>query len=245
LAALQVSPDGQHVLLGELHELHTAAEHEALVESDKHGAQEEIVWSVLDAHLQRINRLGRSSSLVPVPAVLDDGMVELRKGREPEWFLVRASWDGGEETQLGGLRSSCLPKLGSVAPNLLTLETCDVSGDGMHTFVTREDGSPVLEQGTDAQEMPFSFAAASAAPAAAILLTRVRASADYTRGLLFQLSVIQDQAIEVFGTTDGETIARMPVKAPAPYRQAFALSPDASTLAVLAGHTVSVYTLQR
>jgi hypothetical protein len=91
--------------------------------------------------------------------------------------------------------------------------------------------------------MPFSFATASDAPTAAILLTR--ATQDYARGLLFHLSVIQDQAIEVFGTTDGETIARMPVKAPAPYRQAFALSPDASTLAVLAGHTVSVYTLQR
>lgn len=242
LAAIRASPDGEHLLLGQLHELHTAEEHQALVESDKHGAQEEVLWSMLDAHLQRIRELGISSSLVPTPVLLNDGMVELRKGRSPGWFLVGRTWEGGAEKVLGSLRSSCTPTLDDVAPNLLTVATCDVNGDGTHTFVVRGDGSPVLDQASSSQDLPLWFAAASASPEVATMSTR--ASNAYTRGLLFYLSVIQSQAIEVFGTEQGEIIARVPVKEASPYQKPFALSPDGRKLALIAGQNLRIYALQ-
>ena len=242
LASLQVSPDGEHLLLGELHELHTAEEHQSLVEGDKHGPQEEVLWSLLDGHLERIKTLGSSSNRVPVPVLFNEGMIELRKGREPEWFLVERSWEGGSERQLGGLRSSCLPSLGAVRPDLLTVATCDVSGDAMHTFAVRADGSPVLTQASGGQDLPLSFVAASAAPKLAMMMTR--GSEAYSRGLLFHLSVIRHQAVEVLGAERGEVVACIPLAEVAPYREPFALSPDGATLAVLSGQHLRLYALQ-
>lgn len=239
LFSLRASPDGQHLLLGELHELHTASEHRALVESDKHGPQEEVLWSLLDGKLRRIRTLGTSSNFVPTPVLLNDGIVELRRGHEPEWVLLGRPWEGGSERRLGGLRSSCQPVLGAFSPDLLTVGLCDVSGNGMHSFLAREDGSTVMEHLSGDQDMPLSFVAASTTPVVAMLTTR--ASPAYTRGLIFHLSVIERQDIEVIGAERGETLARFALPEAAPYREPFALSPEGDTLALLCGQQLRLY----
>ncbi len=242
LASLRVSPDGEHVLLGELRELHSGADHRLLVETDAHGPQEEVLWSLLDGRLRRIRTLGKSSNRVPTPVLLNDGLVELRKGQDPEWFLAAKAWEGGSEKQLGSLRSSCLPVLSDVAPDLLTVGVCDVSGDGMHTFAVREDGSPVVEQASDRRAMPLSFAGAADAPRMAMLSTR--GTEAYGRGLLFRLSAIQSQAVTVAGAQDGTVIARVPLPETSPYSDGFALAPDGGTLAVVSGRNLVLYALK-
>ncbi len=242
LASLRVSPDGEHVLLGELHELHSEPDHELLVETQVHGPEEEILWSLLDGQLRPLATLGTSSNFVPAPTLSNAGIIELRKGRDPEWFLVFKPWQGGIDKQLGSLRSACLPVLNGISPALLAIATCDVPGNGMHTFVVREDGSTLFEQLSDDQEMPLSFVASIASPKIAAMLTHT--SPEYARGLPFHLGVIEAQTIEVLETGRGNILARLPVPEAAPFREPYALSPDGHTLALVSGHILSFYALQ-
>ncbi len=66
----------------------------------------------------------------------------------------------------------------------------------------------------------------------------------YTRGLLFHLSEIRSQGLEVLGTDRGELVGEISLPEATPYRQAFALSPDGERLALLSGSRLQVYPLR-
>lgn len=242
LATLRIAPDGEHILLGEVHELHSEEEHRLLLETDRSGPQEEVLWSLLDGHLRRLRTLGISSSSMLPPVLLNTGPMELRKGHEQIWVLVGKPWEGGSEKTLGSLRSSCQPVLTDLSPNLLTITTCDVLGFASHTYVLRDDGSTLLESITDTQELPMTFAGSSNSNRIAAL--RTHATNAYTRGTLFYQSSIQSQTIEVFGTDRGTVLARLAVPQSAIFQDAFALSPDGSSLALLSGNTLRFYALR-
>ena len=124
-SALRVSPDGTHLLVGEIRELHTAEEHGVLVQADARGAEEEVRWSVLDGQLQHPKLMGNSSTYRLPPILLDEGMVELRKEAADRYHLVMRSWEASAEEQLGSFESTCVPSLESTPPDLLILSTCD------------------------------------------------------------------------------------------------------------------------
>jgi hypothetical protein len=241
LASLRASPDGGHLLVGELHELHSREDHRMLADTLAHGPEEEVRWSLLDQNLKRIRTLGTSSNFVPTPILLDDSMIELRKGVGPEWFLVGKAWDSNSDKQLGNLRSACFPVLNNVPPDLLAATTCDTSGKAMHTFLTQKDGSPVIDQTSTRQDLPATVAGSSASARVALMLTR--ADENWDQGRLFRFSMIKTQRIEVFGSEDGSLIASIPLSAAEHSSNAFALSPNGSMLALVAGHHLTLYEL--
>jgi hypothetical protein len=241
LAFLRVSPDGEHLLLGELNELHSLEDHLMLVNTIPRGPQEEVRWSLLDGNLTRIKTVGTTNNFVPAPTLLDDGIIELRKGVGPEWFLVGEDWNSNSDRTLGSLRSACLPVLDSAPPDLLAMTTCDVSGKAMHTTLSRKNGSPVIDQTNTRQELPGSVAGSSASARAALMLSRV--DKDWDQGHLFRFSMITTQRIEVFASEDGSLLASIPTPAAEHSSNAFALSPDGHMLAVVAGHHLYFYEL--
>jgi hypothetical protein len=241
LASLRGSPDGEHLLVGELHELHSSEDHLMLVDTLAHGPEEEVQWSLLDRNLKRIKRLGTSSNFVPTPILLDDSMIELRKGGGPEWFLVGKAWDSNSDRQLGSLRSACFPVLDNVSPDLVAATTCDTSGKAMHTFLTRKNGSPVIDQTSTRQDLPAYVAGSSASARVALMLTR--AEENWDQGRLFRFSMIKTQRIEVFGSEDGSLLASIPLPAAEHSSNAFALSPNGSMLALVAGHHLTLFEL--
>jgi hypothetical protein len=241
LASLRASPDGEHLLVGELHELHSWEDHLMLVDAVARGPQEEVRWSLLDQDLQRIRTLGTSSNFVPTPILLDDSMIELRKGVGSEWFLLGKAWDSNSDRQLGSLRSACFPVLDNISPNLLVATTCDISGKAMHTILARKNGSPVIDQTSTRQDLPASVAGSSASARVALMLTRVEENWD--QGRLFRFSMIKTQRIEVFASEDGSLLASIPLPAAEHSSNAFALSPNGSVLALVAGHHLTLYEL--
>jgi hypothetical protein len=241
LASLRASPDGEHLLIGELHELHSLEDHLMLVDSLARGPQEEVRWSLLDQNLKRISTLGTSSNFVPTPILLDDSMIELRKGVGSEWFLVGKAWDSNSDRLLGSLRSACFPVLDNTTPNLLAATTCDISGKAMHTILARKNGSPVIDQTSTRQDLPASVAGSSASARVALMLTRVEENWD--QGRLFRFSMIKTQRIEVFGSEDGSLLASIPLPATEHSSNAFALSPNGSMLALVAGRHLTLYEL--
>ena len=242
LASLRASPDGEHLLVGELHELHSSEDHLMLVDTLARGPQEEVRWSLLDQNLKRIRTLGTSSNFVPTPILLNDSMIELRKGMGSEWFLVGKAWDSNSDRLLGSLRSACFPVLDNVSPDLLAATTCDTSGKTMHTILTRKNGSPVIDQTSTRQDLPASVAGSSASARVALMLTR--AAENWDQGRLFRFSMIKTQRIEVFGSEDGSLLASIPLPAAEHSSNAFALSPNGSMLALVAGHHLTLYELQ-
>ncbi len=242
LASLRASPDGEHLLIGELHELHSREDHLMLVDTLARGPQEEVRWSLLDHNLKRIRTLGTSSNFVPTPILLDDSMIELRKGVGPEWFLVGKTWDSDSDKLLGTLRSACFPVLDNTSPDLLAATTCDPSGKAMRTVLARKNGSPVIDQTSTRQDLPASFAGASDSARVALMLTR--AEGDWDQGSLFRFSMIKTQRIEVFGSEDGALVASIPLPDAEHSSNAFALSPNGSMLALVADHHLTLFALQ-
>ena len=241
LASLRASPDGKHLLVGELRELHSRKDHLMLVDTLPRAPQEEVQWSLLDENLKRIRTLGTSSSYLPTPILLDDNMIELRKGQGTEWFLVGKVWDNNSDRQLGSLRSACVPVLDTLSPDLLAVTTCDTSGKAMNTVVTRKNGSPVIDQTSTRQDLPASTAGSSASARFALMLTRARESWD--QGRPFSFSMVKAQRIEVLGSEDGSLVASIPLPAAEHSNNSFALSPDGSMLALVAGHDLTLYEL--
>jgi len=168
-------------------------------------------------------------------------MIELRKGVGSEWFLVGKAWDSNSDRQLGSLRSACFPVLDNISPNLLAATTCDVSGKAMHTILARKNGSPVTDQASTRQDLPASVAGSSASARVALMLTRVEENWD--QGRLFRFSMIKTQRIEVFASEDGSLLASIPLPAAEHSSNAFALSPNGSMLALVAGHHLTLYEL--
>jgi hypothetical protein len=242
LASLRASPDGQHLLVGELRELHSREDHRMLVDTLARGPEEEVRWSLLDQNLKPLSTLGISSNFVPTPILLDDGMIELRRGAGPEWFLVAKAWDSNSDRLLGSLRSACFPVLDNASPDLLAATTCDISGKAMHTNLTHKNGSPVIDQTSTRQDLPPSVAGSSASARVALLLTRAEETWD--QGRLFRFSMIKTQRIEVFGSEDGSLLASIPLPADEHSSNAFALSPNGSMLALVAGHHLTFYELR-
>lgn len=241
LAFLRASPDGEHLLIGELKELHSREDHLMLVDTLARGPQEEVRWSLLDQNLHRIGTLGTSSNFVSTPVLLDDGIVELRKGAGAEWFLVAKAWDSNSYRRLGSLRSTCLPVLDSVSSNLFAATTCDTSGKVMRTTLIRENGAPVVDQTSTRQDLPASVAGSSASSRVALMLSRI--DNDWDQGHLFRFSMVKTQRIEVFAGEDGSLVASIPLPADEHSSSAFALSPDGHILALVAGHHLSFYEL--
>jgi hypothetical protein len=241
LAFLRTSPDGQHVLIGELRELHSREDHLMLVDTLARGPQEEVRWSLLDQDLHRIRTVGTSSNFVPAPVLLDDGIIELRKGVGPEWFLVAKAWDSSNYRQLGTLHSACLPVLESVSPDLLAATTCDTSGKERHTTLVRKNGAPAVEQTSTLKDLPASVTGSGTSNRFALMLSQV--DKDWDQGRLFRFSMIRAQRIEVFAGENGSLLASLPLPGEDHSSNAFALSPDGHTLAFVAGHHLSFYQL--
>ncbi|MGB8534767.1 MAG: hypothetical protein WCD57_00010 [Acidobacteriaceae bacterium] len=241
LASLRASPDGEHLLIGELRELHSWEDHQMLVDTLVRGPQEEVRWSLLDRNLKPTRTLGTSSNFVPTPILLDGGMIELRKGEGADWFLVGKAWDSSSEKQLGILRSSCFPVLDNTSPDLLAATTCDPSGKTMRTVLTRENGLPVIDQTSTRQDSPSSVTGSSASATVALMLTRI--AGDWDQGRVFRFSMIKTQRIEVFGSEDGALLASIPLSDAEHSSNAFALSPNGSVLALVAGHHLTLYKL--
>jgi len=111
----------------------------------------------------------------------------------------------------------------------------------MHTILARKNGSPVIDQTSTRQDLPASVAGSSASARVALMLTRVEENWD--QGRLFRFSMIKTQRIEVFGSEDGSLLASIPLPATEHSSNAFALSPNGSMLALVAGHHLTLYEL--
>lgn len=242
LASLRASPDGEHLLIGELRELHSREDHSMLVDTLARGPQEEVRWSLLDHDLQRIRMLGTSSNFVPTPVLLNESMIDLRRGVASEYFFIAKAWNSNRDKQLGSLRSACSPLLDNISPDLLVATICDTSGKATQTALVRENGSPVIEQISTIQDLPASAAGSNSSTRVALMLTRLQS--DWSQGHLFRFDMIKEQRIEVFATDDGSLLASIPLPGTEHSSNAFALSPDGSMLAVVAGRHLSFYEIQ-
>jgi hypothetical protein len=228
LAFIRTSPNGQLVAVATLREQHSPELHSRLRDSSGGFEPEEPVdVLILDKDFKAIGSASTSSVLLP-PTLLNEGQVKLLAEPKKRYRLEMSTWDNKSVT-LARFGSSCRPELSSVPPDHLFLITCDGKGSTVYR-VLRPDGTTVL-RGTSLPEEVGHDAIGDA------------------QNQMFAVKVVQDKLgsesdtedVRVYRSSDGKRLMAARVKVAPTNRGSYAISPDGSQLAVLAGKQIRLF----
>ncbi len=243
VAFLRLSPDKMHVLLGEMTELHSPEEHEALVKADNRGAEEHVTYVLLDEHLHRLQTIGEASSLALPPVLLNTGVVELRRESAEKWHFLEHDWDGNDIKRFAQVQSSCLPTMETSSPDLLFVQTCNTRDLDARYMFLRDDGRPVLEGSLGWRE--FTPLLANSGSGKAIAFAVPEGVGNYVRDGIFQPSDVGKETIWVHDPEHGRALMTLTLETPVISAQPIALSDDGSTLAALDEGRLLLYTVTK
>jgi hypothetical protein len=239
LAFVQPSPSGNQIAVGTIQERHSRETHQQLRESERQEPEEDVKVQVLNQEFKTIIDVVRSSRARP-PVLLEDGEVQVLHGGGARWRLVMTTWKG-EQRVLAKMNSACLPAVSSLSPDLLFILGCDLQQFGRWYRVLGQDGKAVLKGKSSSEELGQSVAGSSAGTALAIGVARVSESREVTD--VFHASDLKRQFVGVYAADSGRKLMGVNIDTPLPTLQTFALSPDASQLAVLEGNQIVLYDL--
>ncbi len=258
LAWLRMSPDRRHYAVGVVHELHTSREHTALAQSDAAGPEEQVRLRFLNARLDREGEQVGSSRAMP-PVLLDSGRVDLWRTGSDIYYLRETPWatadkpseatlstgksEAGEVTakprSFARVESACVPKLRSLAGNLLMEEGCRNLVDDHWIKVFHQDGSPVLQTVVHWRE--FSLVSAEISEGGLFAITTAEMNVDHVRNSPFHGVDLARETVRLHRGTDGREIFSARLRSPLPTPQPVALSPDGQELAVIDGDRICLY----
>ena len=260
LAWLRMSPDRRHYAVAVVHELHTDKEHTTLAQSDAAGPEEQVRVRFLNGRLDREGEQVGSSRAMP-PVLLDSGRVDLWRTRANIYYLREIPWaaaekpseatpssgksEPGEATgkprSFARVESACVPKLRSLAGNLLMEEGCRNLVDDHWIKVFHQDGSPVLETVVHWRE--FSLVSAEISEGDLFAIITAEMNVDHVRNSPFHGVDLARETVRLHRGTDGREIFSARLRSPLPSPQPVALSPDGGQLAVIDGDRIQLYAI--
>lgn len=238
LAYVRVTPDGNFIAAGVMHERHSADLHAQLAASLGHEPEEDVHVMVLNRNFDVISQSAARSDLMP-PTLLNEGQVVLRALPNSRYRISMLTWDGRIHpvTQLS---SSCTPSLASVAPDLLFLVSCAKQTEGREYRVLRTNGKLVLKGNSTLSEL--GHGAAGVARDAFVVKT-VQSTLPAPPGVTFRADQFASEELRVYRAADGKRLLGVHVAAPTASQDGYALSPDGSQLAVLNRDSIAVYSV--
>jgi hypothetical protein len=239
LAFVRVTPDGSFMVVGVLHERHSAELHAQLRETLDAEPEEDVHMMVLNRSFETIAGSTIQSNLMP-PTLLNEGQATMIAQSNMRYRISLRTWDNHEST-LARFLSSCTPELSSISPNLLFLVSCDKQVGGREYRVLRANGKLALKGDSTLNEC--GHAAEGSANQEAFVVKVVESTLAVPPGAPMNASQFSSEDLRVYRVADGKRLASVRAGPPSLSRDGYALSPDALQLAVLTRDQLAIYSV--
>jgi hypothetical protein len=237
LAFIRVTPDGAFTAVGIVHERHSPELHEELVRNLGAEPEEDVSILVLNRNFETIATSNARPRLMP-PTLLNEGQVRMLAQPDMRYRIAIRGWDGRTST-IAQLKSSCVPELSSIAPDLLFLVSCDKQTEGRQYRVLRPNGKVELKGDSTLNEC--GDAALGNDNGGEFVVKLVQSSLPVPPGALFSAENFDSETLGVYRAYDGKRLLSVRVTSPTSSRDGYALAPDGSQLAVLTRDEVAFY----
>jgi hypothetical protein len=237
LSFLRISPNGELLSLGIIRERHSPALHAKLEGDLGYPPAEDVDVLVVDNDFRTIAHTTTTSEILP-PTLLNEGQLLLLSQPKHHFRLEFLTWQG-KATTLAQFTSGCTPELGSFAPDLVFVHSCQVSSKAPEFRVMRPNGQLVLKGTADPGELGQEARGETASKTFAVRFLRAAPSVKF--GFPFRGTDLLAEEVRVYRAADGRRLAAIHAEAPAPSHGGYALSPDGSQLAIVADARLSIY----
>lgn len=239
LAFVRLSPNGNFIAVGVVHERHTPELHEQLHDESDAEPEEDVSVVVLNRKFEAVAESRTSSRLMP-PTLLDEGQAILLAQPDHHYRIAMLSWDSHAST-IARFTSSCTPQISTIGPDLIFLVSCDKRADFRDYRVLRPDGKPILMGRSTLNEIGHTVESSGNLQFFAIKI--VEASSAVRPDANFSADDLVGEKLAVYRAVDGKRVLGVRVGLPSLSGRGYALSPDGSELAVLNSEQISVYSV--
>ena len=239
LAFVRLSPNGNFVAVGIVHERHAAQLHTQLLEESGNEPEEDISVAVLNRKFETVAKSTISSTVMP-PTLLDEGQAVLLAQPDRHYRIGMLTWDGHAST-VARFTSGCTPRMSSIAPDLIFLISCDKQAGFRDYRLLHSDGKPVLTGRSTLNDL--GHAVESSANQQFFVVKSVESSSAVHPDATFSGDDLVAEKLAVYRTTDGKHMMTVRVGLPSSSTNGYALSPDGSQLAVFNREQISVYSM--
>lgn len=239
LAFVRLSPNGNFIAVGVVHERHAPQLHDQLREETGAEPEEDIRVEVLNRALETVAESTASSNLM-APTLLDEGQAMLLAQKDHHYRIAMLTWDSHTST-IARFTSGCTPQMSSIAPDLIFLVSCDKQANFRDYRLLHSDGKPVLTGRSTLNDI--GHAVESSTNQRFFVVKIVESSSAVHPNASFSADDLVSEKLVVYRTTDGKRLLGVRVGFPSSSSSAYGLSPDGSELAVLNREQISVYTV--
>lgn len=239
LLFVRIAPSGGLVAVATLRERHSAELHAKLRSELGNEPEEDVDLAILNQDLNPIAKVSTVSNLMP-PTLLNEGQVRLQS--EPgQWYrLAMSTWEN-RRSALARFHSYCTPDVTSTAPDLLFLLTCSAPDGNTEYSVLRADGRVLLRGDSNPEELGHEVIGNHRSLTFAVKV--VHAERSIFPSTIYKSSELDSEQVRVYRAEDGKRLLAVRVKNPIASHGGYALSPDGSQLAVLAGSDIEFYSV--
>jgi len=239
LAFVRATPNGTFMAVGVLHERHTPELHALLRERLDGEPEEDVNILVLNSNFETIAKSTVESNLI-APTLLNEGQVSLAALSNMHYRISLRTWDN-HESVLARFSSGCIPELSSISPDLLFLVTCDRQSGSRDYRMLRANGKLALKGDSAVNEC--GQAAEGSMNQEAFVVKVVQSTIPVPSGEPMSASQFSSEELRVYRAADGKRLMSVHAGSPSLSRDGYALSPDASQLAVLTRDELAIYSV--
>lgn len=236
LVFVSVSPSGDRIAAGVLHERYTREMHDLLVNALQVEPEEDVDINLFD-HDFNLLLTTRQSSALPPPVLSDDGEIRVTSSGNNHWRITEYLWDHTHHTVATAI-SGCRPNISTPLPKSLFLVGCTASQSQNWYRMLSLDGHPILQGRGSSQEIEQSSSSSNQLEFA-VRVVRVERSRG--RKEPFHKEDLQEQEFSIYRATDGKRLFLTTTPGVSLVEQSFALSPTGRQLAILTDATISFY----
>jgi hypothetical protein len=237
LAFVSVSPSGDRIAAGVLHERHTKEIHDLLVAAVHIEPEEDVDIQLFDRDFN-VLLTSRQSSTQPAPILSDEGEIRVTSAGNDRWRISEHLWNHTDRPVATTI-SGCRPNVSTPLPKLLFLVGCSSSRAENWYRMLRLDGHPILQGHGSPKEIEQS---SSSSTQGEFVIRVVHAGRPLCNNDdSFHKEDLIKQDFSVYRATDGRRLFLTTTPGVSLVEQSFALSPGGNRLAILSDATISFY----
>ncbi len=231
------SPDGGHFAVGILHERHSPALHQLILNSTHVEPEEDIDVSVYDGNFSQILTATQPTTML-APVLEDSGEIQAHSAEPNRWRISEFRWDGSEH-RIAEISSTCQPSLSTPLSGRIFVTGCTPPFTSWYRLL-RLDGHTVLRDHGSSDEM----AQAARSTIGTEIAIRVVRTFQTRLVKAFRTDDLREQEISIYDPADGHLLFTTTAEDMPPTEQTFAPSPNGHEIAVLHKNSIEFYSLE-